>query len=154
MLGAGRGHRRNAAAGVAGGLQTEFARGGAVEEPGLEHAVLDQLDPVRGDAFGVKRSRALAAPPQRVVDDVDAAGENPLPELFAQEARLARHRSAVGGAGDMIDQRTGNARIEHHRHAARRHLARIEPLDCALAGDAADFCGLSRSAACSVEEKS
>ena len=39
----------------------------------------------------------------------------------------------------MIDERTGNARIEHHRHAARRHLARIEPLDRALAGGAADL---------------
>ena len=59
--------------------------------------------------------------------------------LVAQEAGLARDRGAVGGAGEMRDQRAGHARIEHHRHLAGRHLARIEPLDRALAGGAADF---------------
>ena len=34
-----------------------------------------------------------------------------------------------------------DARIEHHRHLAGRHLARIEPRDGALAGAAADLFG-------------
>ena len=38
-------------------------------------------------------------------DDVDAGGKYLLAALFAQKARLARHRGAVGGAGEVADQR-------------------------------------------------
>ena len=41
----------------------------------------------------------------------------------------------------MIDERAGNARIEHHRHAAGRYFARIEPLDRARAGAPPDLVG-------------
>ena len=83
--------------------------------------------------------RAQAALAQGIVDDADAVAEQLLAHLVAQEAGLARDRCAVGGARQMRHQRPGDARIEHHRHLARRHLARIEPLDRALAGGAADL---------------
>src|SRR5581483_2754161 len=57
---AGIGHRRGAALRVAGGLEAEFAGAGAIEKPGGEHAVLDQRNLARDDAFGIERARALA----------------------------------------------------------------------------------------------
>ena len=68
---------------VTGGFQIEFARRRAIEQPGFQHAVLDQFEAGRGDAFGVESARALAAMPQRIVNDVDAGGENLLAEFLA-----------------------------------------------------------------------
>ena len=61
---------------MAGGLEIELTRGRAIEQPGLQHAVGDQRH-----ALGVERPRPAAAPPQRVVDDVDAGREQPLAGL-------------------------------------------------------------------------
>ena len=111
----------------------------AIEQPGAQYAVIDQRQPLADDAFAVEWVRAQAALAQRIVDDADAVGEKFLSHLVAQETRLARDRGAIGGAGQMPDDRAGDARIEHHRHLARRYLARIDPLDGALAGSAPDF---------------
>ena len=135
----GRRRRGDAALRVAGRGQAEFARGGAIEDPGAQAAVVDQRQLLAGDAFAVEGMRAQAALAQRIVDDADAVGEQFLAHLVLQEAGLARDRRAIDGAGEMRHQRAGDARIEHHRHLARRHLARIEPRDGALAGAAADF---------------
>src|SRR5580704_14874299 len=82
------GHRGHAALRMAGGFQFEFARGGAIEDPGFQHAAVDDHDPARGDTLGIEHPRALAARAQRIVDDVDAFGENLLAELFAQKLVL------------------------------------------------------------------
>ena len=86
-----------------------------IEEPGFQHAVLDNGEALSADAFAVERMRTLPARDQRIVDDADAGRENLLAQLLAQETRLARHRCAVGGAGEMTDQRARDARIENHR---------------------------------------
>ncbi len=62
------------------------------------------------------------------------------PSLSRRKLVLRAIAGAVGGAGEVTDQRAGNPRIEHHRHPPRRDFARIEPLDRALAGGAADVC--------------
>src|SRR6185437_16680379 len=80
-----------------------------------------------------------AAPPQRIVDDIDAGREYLSAALLAQEAALAGNRAAVGGAGKMADQGAGDTPVEHHRDAARRHLAWIEALDGPLSGASPDF---------------
>ena len=72
---AGRRRRRYAALSMTGGGQAEFARGAAVEQPGHQHAVIDQSEFFAGDAFAVERMRAQAAHAQRVVDDANAVGE-------------------------------------------------------------------------------
>src|SRR5580704_2532116 len=136
-----RGDRGHDALGVAGGFQIEFARRGAVEQPGFQHTVFDQFEVSRRNALGVEGARALAAMPQRIVDDVDARRENPLSEFFAQKTRLARYGAAIGGAGEVADQRAGNPRVEYHRHSPRRDLARVQPFDRALARIAADRVG-------------
>ena len=58
--------------------------------------------------------------------------------LVFQETHVARDRRTVHSAGEMADERTRHARIEHDRHLARRHFARLEPLDGAFARRAAD----------------
>ena len=126
---------------MTGGGEAELARGRAIEQPGLQHAVLHQRERAAGDALAVERPRALAAPPQRIVDDTDAGREQALAELVAQEAGLARHRGAVDGAGEMSDEAAGDPPIEHHRHPLGRDLARIEARDRAFAGAAADRFG-------------
>ena len=64
--------------------------------------------------------------------------EQALAQLVPEEARLARDRHAVDGAGEMADERAGNPPVEDHRHLSGRSLARIEPLDRALARAAPD----------------
>src|SRR6478672_3171195 len=122
-----------------GAGKTELARGRGVQDPRREHAVLDNGETPRRNALGVERARAQSAPTQRIVDDVNARPEQPLPEPVLEEARLARHRSAIDGAGEMADERAGDPAVEHDRHAFGLHLARVEPLDGALAGRASDL---------------
>src|ERR1700741_5412949 len=98
-------------------LQPKLARGRAIKEPALEHAVLDQFEFARGDPFGIERPRTQPALAQWIIDHGDAATEQPLAELVAQETGLARNRGAVRGIGEMADQRSGNTRIEYDRHA-------------------------------------
>ena len=116
-----------------GRREIELARRGAVEEPGLEHAIVHDGLHARLDALAVKRTRALTALAQRIVDDADAGLEQPLPELVAQKAGLARDRSAVDGAGEMSDQAARDPAVEHDRNPLGRNLARIEPGHCPLA---------------------
>ena len=47
--------RGDAALGVTGGFQVELTRGRAIENPGFENAILDQVTRAAGDAFGVER---------------------------------------------------------------------------------------------------
>jgi hypothetical protein len=56
----------------------------------------------------------------------------------AEEAGLARDRAAVDRAGEMADHRARHPPVEHDRHPLGLDLARIEPLDRALAGGAPD----------------
>ena len=118
LVGARRRRRGHAALGVAGGDEAELARGRAVEQPGAQHAVLDQRQLLAGDALAVERARAQAALAQRIVDDADAGGEQLLAELVLQEAGLARDRGAVDGAGEM------------RRPASRRRADRTPPAPC------------------------
>src|SRR5262245_61821404 len=110
---------------MAGRLQAKLARGGAVEKPGLEPAVLDHRQRASGDAFGIERARAQTASPQRIIDDADPAGEQLLAQLVLEEARLARDGAAVDRAGEMTDQPAGDAGIEHDRDLPGRDLARL-----------------------------
>src|SRR6201999_2947114 len=73
--------RRDATAGVAGGLEPEFARRGAIENPRAQYPVIDQRQLLAGDAFAVEGMRAQAALAQRIVDDADAVGEQLLAHL-------------------------------------------------------------------------
>src|SRR5580658_2260359 len=91
-----------------------------------------------GNALGVKRPGPQAAVPKRIVDDVNAGRKNLLAELLAQETGLARDRAAIRGAGEVSNHRTGNSGVKHDRHAAGRHLMRIEAFDRTLASAAAD----------------
>src|SRR5580704_3862157 len=54
----GRGRRRHATIGMAGGGKPELATGRTIEEPGFEHAAFDLLARAGGDVFGVERPRA------------------------------------------------------------------------------------------------
>src|SRR6059036_215021 len=110
-----------------GGHEVELACGCAVKDPGLEHAVVHDRHRTALDALAVERARALPALAQGIVDDANAGLEQPLPELVAQEARLARDRAAVDGAGEMSNEAARDPPIEHDRHALGRDLARIEP---------------------------
>src|SRR3974390_374702 len=136
---AGRGHRRYATAGMTGGGEPELARRGTVEQPGAQHAVIDQGEPPMRDAFAVEWMRAKAPLAQRIVNDADAVVEQLGAPLIAQEASFARDRGTIGGAGQMRHQRARDARVEDDRHLTRGNLARIEPFDCPLAGGAADL---------------
>ena len=63
------------------------------------------------------------------------------PSLSRRKLVLRAMETAIGGAGEVADKRARDPRIEHHRHAPGRDLARIEPRYRALAGGAADRFG-------------
>src|SRR4030095_15168729 len=54
-------------------------------------------------------------------------------------ARVGRARAAVDAVGERPAQAAPTPPIEHDRHALALHLARIEPLDRALARCTTDF---------------
>ena len=123
---------------MAGRDQPEFARGRAIQQPGGQHALIDDRQLFDSDAFGVEGLRAQPSHPQRIVDDADIVGKQLLSEAVFEETGLARNRGAVHGADEMADQRTRNPGIEHHRHLASLDLARIGACHRTLAGLSAD----------------
>src|SRR5262245_25405377 len=80
----------------------------------------------------------------RVLGDRDRFWENALVKLVAQEARAARDRRPGNRPQEMRDEAARDARVEHDRAAAGRHLASAEPPDRALAGALADFGGIAQ----------
>src|SRR5262249_36656024 len=102
---------------MSGCFEAQFARGGTVQNPSFEHAILDEMTASAGDALGVEWPRPQAARPKRIVNDVDAGSKDLLTELFAQKTGLARDRAAVRGARHVSHHRAGNSGIEHDRHA-------------------------------------
>ena len=115
--------------------QPELARRAQIEQPGRQHAVVDDGAALVGDAFAVERPRAQAALPVRIVDDGDRLGRRgarrACPSGSWCRARSTGRRSR---RADGAEQAARHARIEHHRTLAGRHLAGAEPLDRALAG--------------------
>src|SRR5262245_21207211 len=106
------GRRRYAALRMSGRALAKLARGGAVEQPGLELAIVHDREARAGDALGVELARAQATPAQRIIDDPDAGRENFFAQLVLQEARLARDGAAADGIGEMANEPAGDARIE------------------------------------------
>src|SRR4029453_19436116 len=109
-----------------GGREIELACCRAVEDPRLEGARVHDRHDAALDPLAVERARALPALAQGIVDDANAGLEQLLPELVAQEARLARDRAAVDGAGEMSDKAASDAPVEHHRHPLGPPLAGME----------------------------
>src|SRR5437762_1762184 len=71
MIRSGRRRGRDAAMGMSARDQAEFARGGAIEQPGGQHPLVDQCDLLHLDALGVEGLRPQATHAQRIVDDAD-----------------------------------------------------------------------------------
>src|SRR3974390_3063482 len=115
----GRGHRRYATAGMTGGGEPELARRGTVEQPGAQHAVIDQGEPPMRDAFAVEWMRAKAPLAQRIVNDAEPVVEQLGAHLSAQEAGFAGDPSNIRGAGQRAHQRARDARVEDDRHLTR-----------------------------------
>src|SRR3546814_19185878 len=78
---------------MAGAGHLGLPRGGAVEEPGGQAAVLDDIAGLAGNAFHIEPARAEATPAQRIVDDANAGRKDHLAELVFQEGRDARQRA-------------------------------------------------------------
>src|SRR3546814_10595118 len=70
---------------MAGGLEPQLARGGAIEQPGFEHAVSDDHGRRDGQSLPIIGTRAQAAGAVRIVGDVDAAREHPRSEEHTSE---------------------------------------------------------------------
>ena len=104
---------------MAGGGELELPRRAAIQQPGRQHAILDQGALLVGDAFAVERLGAQAARAVRIVDDADALGEDLLAHLVLEEAGAARDRRAVDGADEMADQAVGDARVVDDRASSR-----------------------------------
>src|SRR5579883_3605829 len=113
---------------MTGGGEAKLARGGAIQEPAFQHAVLHDIEAARGHAFAVERPRAQAAAAQRIIDDADTGREQALAELILEEACLACDGATIDRAGEMADDAAGDARIKHYRHPFGRGLARIDAL--------------------------
>src|SRR5438105_11772774 len=124
---------------MAGGLEAELARRTQIQQPGRQHAFVDDGAAAVGDALAVERLRAQPALAVRVVDDRDRLREDAIAEPVLQKARAARDRGSRDRPQQMRDKTARDARVENHWAAAGRHLLRAQTLDRALAGALADF---------------
>src|SRR5262245_66611744 len=88
-------YRRTAPLGISGRDESEFASGRAVEQPRAQHAVLDQGEPLAGDAFAVEGMRAETTPAQRIVDNMDAIREQLGDHLVTEETGLHHNRGSI-----------------------------------------------------------
>src|SRR5205085_12426851 len=132
------GRTADAANGVAGRLEPELPRRGAVEQPAGDTAALDEIARRGGDAFAVERARARAAAAVGVLTDDYVAREQLFREPVEQKAGAAGDGGAGHRADQMADQAGADARVEDHRHGAARGLARIEALHRTLRGAQAE----------------
>src|SRR5215470_4839200 len=62
VVGSRRGRRRDAAMGMTRGGQPKFPRGRRIQQPGRQHALLNDGAPLNLDTLGVERLRAQAPP--------------------------------------------------------------------------------------------
>src|SRR5579885_2394138 len=93
--------RGGAARGMGRALEAELAGRAEVEDPAPQYPVLHQREPPVGQALAVEGPGAESAPAMRIIDDVDAGGEDALAELVLQEADAAGDAGAVDGARQM-----------------------------------------------------
>ena len=133
-------------AGIAGRLQPELPRRGAVEQPAGQHAAVDQLGArAVGDALAVERLGAQAAAAMRIVDDGDRRMRT-----HASSSRPSRKLVLRAIAGPVIAPSRWPIRLPPTRGsnttgiAPLGELGRIEPLHRALAGAPADRLGARR----------
>src|SRR5580698_4891408 len=96
--------RRYTAMRVARGRKFEFARGGAVQKPGGQNALINERELLDANALGIEWLRAQAPATQWIIDDADIAGEELLAQAIFQKAGLARDRRAVDRANQVADQ--------------------------------------------------
>src|SRR3546814_11807391 len=89
---------------MAGGLEPQLARGGAIEQPGFEHAVSDDHGRRDGQSLPIIGTRAPAAGAVRIVGDVAAAREHPAAAAIETEDRLAGSRTARTRTEQMTEQ--------------------------------------------------
>ncbi len=94
-----------------------------------------------GQALGVERFRAVAAPAVRIVDDVNTFGKETLAHAVLQETGAARHGRAVHRAGEMTHETVGDAGGVDDRHLLGIDLAGLETGNRAFAGGLADIGG-------------
>src|SRR4030095_12085762 len=110
-----RSHGRTAPLGISGRDESEFTSGRAVKQPRAKHAVLNNGQPLAGDAFAVEGVRAESTPAQRIVDNMDAIREQLGTHLVAEKTGLPRNRSAVRRARQMRTQRAARPCTEQAR---------------------------------------
>ena len=124
----------DAARGMAGRLQAQLPRRGAVEQPAGQPAAVDQPRRPGRHPLAVERLGAEAAPPVRIVDDDDVGSRtSPPPRGRAGSWSCGRSPGRSSRRADGR-QAAADARIEQDRHRPARQLAGIEPLHRALAG--------------------
>ncbi len=131
--------RRGAAHRVAGAGQPELPRGGEIERPAGQHAVLDQHAPGDRQPLAVERPRAADPRPQRILDEIDPGRQHPLAQRVLEPARAARDRAAVDRLHQVPDQPGGDPLVVEHRKGPGRRLAGAGPRRGALAGEPADL---------------
>src|SRR5436190_1363798 len=87
----GRRRGRDAAMGMAGRDQPEFARGRAIQQPRRQHPLIDDRQLFDSDTFGVERLRAQPSHSQGIVDDANIVGKQLLSETVFEKTGLARN---------------------------------------------------------------
>ena len=87
-----------------------------------------------GNALAVERLRAQPALAVWIVDDRNRLGEDLVAEPILQKARAARDGWPRDRTKQVRDKSARDARVEHYRATAGRHLFGAQALDRTLAG--------------------
>src|SRR6185503_19536809 len=112
----GRGRTSSAACGMSGGDKTELACRSRVEQPCGKPALVDENCGAVRHAFTVERLGAQAALAVGIIHDGNSRREHVLTHLVLEEADAAGDGRTGYRAGEVTEQRTGDARIVEYGH--------------------------------------
>ena len=120
--------------GVARGAHAQLAGRIGGEEIALHLARAEDLAPLGAHAFVIERRAALAAHNERIVQDVQVFGHDPLAQAVAQKRGLAVERTTAGGLHIGAQQAGRQRRFEQHRAFGGGDLAAVQARQRSLRG--------------------
>src|SRR3954453_20145546 len=98
-----------------GGDQPELPCAGAIQQPCLQYAIVDQRRAPVAHTFAIEWLGAESAQPMWVIDDIDPGGKHWLAHTVLEKGYTARDGRTRDRAGEMAQQSRRDAWLIHHR---------------------------------------
>ena len=108
------------------GLQTEFARGIAGHQPGLQHARFNDVTTLGAYTFAVERRRGQPLQQMRMFFDGQPLGQDLFAKAVEQEGRFTVNAAAADRPNQMAKQAGRHFGSEQHRCVHGRQFTRCQ----------------------------